>query len=156
MLKAAAASVLALASPVLAQSYPDRPLRLVVPFAAGGSTDVLGRLLAQSLSQRLGQAVVVDNRAGAGTNLGAAFAAQAAPDGLTLFMASSTQAINVTLYRSLPYDLERDFAAVAPVATSPSVLVVNPRVPARTLAELVALAKSRPGEMSPIAAPVPR
>lgn len=134
--------------PAWAQTYPTQTIRLVVPFAPGGSTDVLGRLLAQGLSRGLGQNMVVDNRAGGGTNIGAELVARAAPDGYTLFMTTTTQAINVTLYPKLTYDLVKDFSPVAPVATSPSVLVVHPSVPVKTVKELIALAKGRPGTLT--------
>lgn len=135
-------------APAAAQTYPSKPVRLVVPFAPGGSTDVLGRILAQRLTRGLGQNVIVENRAGGGTNIGAELVARAAPDGYTLLMTSTTQAINVTLYPKLAYDLVKDFAAVSPIATSPSVLVVHPSVPAKTVKELIALAKARPGELT--------
>jgi tripartite-type tricarboxylate transporter receptor subunit TctC len=134
--------------PAAAQSYPAKSIRLIVPFAPGGSTDVLGRLVAQRLSRGLGQNVFVDNRAGGGTNIGAELAARAAPDGYTLLMSTSTQAINVTLYPKLAYDLVKDFTAVSPIGTSPSILVVHPSVPAKTVKELVALAKARPGQLT--------
>src|SRR5260221_6569807 len=129
----------------VAQTSPSKPIRLIVPFAPGGSTDVLGRMVAQRLSRGLGQSVIVENRAGGGTNIGAELVARAAPDGYTLLMCSTTQTINVTLYPKLAYDLVKDFAAIAPLATSPSVLVVHPSVPAKTVKELIALAKARPG-----------
>lgn len=138
----------AIAAPAAAQSYPTKSIRLIVPFAPGGSTDVLGRLVAQRLTRGLGQNVFVDNRAGAGTNIGAELAARAAADGYTLLMTTSTQAINVTLYPKLNYDLVKDFAAVSPIATSPSVLVVHPSVPAKSVRELVALAKAQPGQLT--------
>lgn len=144
----AGAAVIAAIPPVAAQTYPSKPVRLIVPFAPGGSTDVLGRLVAQRLSRGLGQNVIVENRAGGGTNIGAELVARAAPDGHTLLMTSTTQAINVTLYPKLAYDLVKDFSAISPVATSPSVLVVHPSVPAKTVKELIALAKARPGELT--------
>jgi tripartite-type tricarboxylate transporter receptor subunit TctC len=135
-------------TPAAAQTFPSKPVRMIVPFAPGGSTDVLGRIVAQRLTRGLGQNVIVDNRAGGGTNIGAELVARAAPDGYTLLMTSTTQAINVTLYPKLAYDLVKDFTAVSPVATSPSVLVVHPSVPAKTVKELIALAKSRPGQLT--------
>src|SRR5258706_1675252 len=131
-----------------AAPYPERPIRLVVPFAPGGSTDVVARLLAQELSIQLGQSVVVDNRAGGGTNIGVDFVARAAPDGYVLLMASTTQAINVSLYRRLSYDLIKDFTPISPVATSPSMLVVHPSVPATSLATLLAFARDKPGALT--------
>jgi len=133
--------------PVVAQTYPSKPIRMIVPFAPGGSTDVLGRMVAQGLSRGLGQSVILENRAGGGTNIGAELVARAAPDGYTLLMCSTTQTINVTLYPKLAYDLVKDFAAIAPLATSPSVLVVHPSVPAKTVKEFIALAKASPGEL---------
>ena len=131
-----------------AETWPTRPVRLIVPIAPGGSTDVVARLLAQELGTELKQSVVVDNRAGGGTNVGVELAAQAAPDGYTLLMASTTQAINVTLYKSLPYNLLRDFVPVAPAANSPSLLVVHPSVRADSVAALLALARARPGDLT--------
>lgn len=128
---------------------PDRPVRVVVPFAAGGSTDVTARLVAQALSDRLGQPLVVENRPGAGGNIAAEHVARSAPDGYTLFMASSgILAANQALYRSLPFDTLRDFAPITQVAFVPNLLVVHPSVPARGLAELIALARSQPGRIN--------
>ena len=137
-----------LGAPIAAQQYPSKPVRLIVPFAPGGSTDVLGRLVAARLGRGLGQNVIVENRAGGGTNIGAELVARSTPDGYTLLMTSTTQAINVTLYPKLTYDLVKDFSPIAPVATSPSLLVVHPSVPARSVKELIALAKARPGELT--------
>jgi tripartite-type tricarboxylate transporter receptor subunit TctC len=141
---------LALAPAALAQNWaPERPVRLVVPFAAGGSTDVTARLVAQALGERLGQPMVIDNRPGAGGNIAAEHVAHSAPDGYTLFMATSgIVAANQALYRSLPFDSLRDFTPVAQIAFIPNLLVVHPDVPARSLAELIALAKSRPGQLN--------
>jgi tripartite-type tricarboxylate transporter receptor subunit TctC len=149
-LAAAALAVGLLGGHAEAQSdYPNQPIRLIVPFAAGGATDVLARLLGERLSQSLGQQVVVDNRGGAGGNIGSAQAAKAEPDGYTLLMgAVGTHAINQSIYPKLPYDPIEDFAPVSLVATVPNVLVVNPSVPAQTVQELIALAKSRPGELN--------
>ena len=135
------------ADQVLAQAYPARPIRLVVPWAPGGSIDFLGRLVAQKLTERAGLSVFVENRAGAGTNLGAEYVARAAADGYTLLMASSTQAINVSLYPKLSYDVMKELVAVSPVANNPSVLVVHPSLPVKTVPELLALARVRPGEL---------
>lgn len=133
---------------VLGQGYPTRPVRLIVPFAAGGSTDVLGRMLAQKLTDALGQSVIVDNRAGGGTNIGAEIVARSAPDGYTLLMSSSTQAINASLYPKLAYDLVKDFVAVSPLASSPSVLVAHPSLPVKSVKDVIALAKAKPGELT--------
>lgn len=128
---------------------PERPIRLVVPFAAGGSTDVTARLVAQALGERLGQSMVIDNRPGAGGNIAAEHVAHSAPDGYTLFMASSgIIAANQALYRNLPFDSLRDFAPISQVAFIPNLLVVNPDVPARSLAELIALARAQPGRIN--------
>lgn len=147
---AAAAGLLllgAIGEDVIAQAYPARPVRLVVPWAPGGSVDLLGRLVAQKLTERGGMSVFVENRAGAGTNLGAEYVARSAADGYTLLMTSSTQAINVSLYPKLSYDLVKDFVAISPVANNTSVLVVHPALPVKSVKELVALAKARPGEL---------
>lgn len=135
------------APPARAQSWPTRPIRLVVPFAPGGTTDVMARLVAERLSPRLGQTVVVENRGGAGATIGAALVAQAPPDGHVLAMSNSTShGVSPALYPNIPYDAMRDFTHVALVATSPSVLVVNPGHRARNLAEFIALARQS-GEM---------
>lgn len=137
------------AAPAQAQWNPDRPLRLVVPFAPGGSTDVTARLVAEAIAPRLGQPVVVENRPGAGGNIGSEAVARSAPDGHTLVMGtSSTHATNAALYRSLPYQPLRDFAPVGQVAFIPNLLVLHPDVPARDLAALLALGRSRPGSLN--------
>ncbi|SEK00363.1 tripartite tricarboxylate transporter substrate binding protein [Achromobacter sp. NFACC18-2] len=137
----AAASLGAVATPAAAQ-FPERPLRIIVPFAAGGATDVIARTVAQSMSTRLGQPVVVENKAGANGNIGAVMAARAEPDGYTLLMATSSHAINATLYHKLDYNLTRDFAGLSNLASVPLLLVVNPSVPAKTPQELAAYAKA--------------
>ena len=129
-----------------AQPYPQRPIRLVVPYSAGGSTDTVARIVGQRLSERLGQQVVVDNRTGAGTLIATGIVAQAAPDGYTLLMATPPLAINPTLYRKVPYVLERDFAAVTNIAASSNLLVVHPSLPAHSVGELIALLKANPGK----------
>jgi len=131
-----------------ATAYPAKPIRMVVPFAPGGSTDLVGRMIAQKLADLLGQSVFVDNRAGGATNIGAEFAARSAPDGYTLFMASSTQVINASLFPKLNYDLARDFAAISIIASSPAMLVVSPNVSARSVKELVALIRAQPGKLA--------
>lgn len=124
--------------------YPTRPVRMVVPFPAGGPTDIVARPLAQKLSEALGQQVIVDNRGGAGGTIGADVAAKAAADGYTLLMGTvGTQAINSSLYKKLPYDPARDFAAVSLVAAAPVALVVHPSVQAKSVKELIALAKTQ-------------
>ena len=140
---------LALAGPVKAQDYPSKPIRLVVPFAAGGATDVLARLVGERLTASLGQQVVVDNRPGAGGNIGSDLVARAEPDGYTILMgAVGTHAINPSLYPKMPYDPVKDFAPVTLVASVPNVLVVNPEVPANSVQELIDLAKAKPGELN--------
>ena len=144
---AAAFLVLATGSAV-AQSWPAKPIRIVVPFPAGGSTDIVGRLLADKLSQSLGQAVVVDNRAGAGGTSGSDVAAKSAPDGYTFLLGtSSTHAIAPALYPKLAYDPVKDFAPVSRVGTATILMVVHPAVPAKSVAEFVALAKAKPGSI---------
>jgi tripartite-type tricarboxylate transporter receptor subunit TctC len=127
-------------------NYPSRTIKLIVPYPAGGTTDLLGRLIADQLKTGLSATVIVENKPGAGTTLGAEQVAQAAPDGYTLLMATSTTlAINKALYRKLPYDPLKDFAPIALVAAVPFALIVNPSIPAKTLAEFIAYAKSTPG-----------
>lgn len=130
-----------------ADTWPSKPIQMIVPQAPGGTNDIVARLVAADLSQRLGQQVVVENRPGAGGNIGTQFAARATPNGYTLLMTiSSTQAINPSLYRQVPFDPIKDFEPIALVATVPNVLVVNPAFPARTLPELLAMAKAKPGQ----------
>jgi len=133
-----------------AQSWtPDRPIRLLVGFAAGGSTDTTARIVAQAITPALGQSVLVENRTGAGGNVASEAAARAVADGHTLVMASmGTHAVNQTLFRSLPFHVAKDFAAVSLVALSHSMLVVHPSVPARSVTELIALAKAKPGGLN--------
>jgi len=144
------ASVLVLACPVLGQEkYPAKPIRLVVPFAPGGSTDIFARLVGERLAPALGQPVVIENRAGAGGNIGAEAVARSAPDGYTLLMATTgVMAINHALYRNLGYDAARDLAPVVFIASITNVLIVPPELPAKSVAELIALAKSQPGRLS--------
>ncbi|HEX2828634.1 MAG TPA: tripartite tricarboxylate transporter substrate binding protein [Burkholderiales bacterium] len=150
MLKQTIAAVLAAAvAPAVAQEFPVKPIRMIVPFAPGGPNDVLGRIVAQKLSEQIGQQVVVDNRSGAGGSTGTALAASAPPDGYTLlFSGTSSLAINPSLYAKLPYDASRDFAPVSLAGTAPSLLAVHPSVPARTVKELVAIAKASPGKLN--------
>jgi len=131
-----------------AQGYPTKPIRLIVPFAPGGGTDITGRSIALKLSEALGQTVVVDNRAGANGTIGADIAAKAAPDGYTLGMISTSHSVNVSLFRKLPYDLIRDLAPITQATTQPYALVVHPSVAAKSVTELIALAKSRPGALN--------
>src|SRR6476660_6191413 len=139
--------VLLAARPGLAQAaYPSRTLTLIVPYPAGGTTDFLGRLVADQLKSGLNATVVVENKPGAGTTLGAELVARAEPDGYTLLMATSTTlAINKTLYKNLPYDPVKDFAPIGLVAGVPFALIINPSIPAKSLSEFIAYAKSKPG-----------
>ncbi len=137
------------ASPATAQDpYPSRPITIVVAYAAGGSLDALARILAKSMSPRLGQPVLVENRTGAGSNIAASYVAKSAPDGYTLFLASPATAINVSLYSKLTYDPLKDFAPVSLLTAVPSVLIVNPDSPFKSVGELVAYAKQNPGKLS--------
>lgn len=133
----------------VAQNYPQKPIRMIVPFTPGGSTDILARSIGQELSKAWGQSVIIENIAGAGGSIGADKAAKAPADGYTLLMGHiGTLAVNPSLYPKLPYNPIKDFAPVAWVARVPNVLVVNPNVPAKSVQELVALAKSKPGQLS--------
>lgn len=131
-----------------AQNYPTKPIRLIVPFPPGGGTDVVARSVAQKLGASVGQQVIIDNRGGAAGNIGTELAARAAADGYTLLLVSGTQAVNAALFRKLPYDLARDFAPVSQLAAAPLLLVVHPSLPVRSLAQLIALARSRPGQLN--------
>ncbi|WP_076998240.1 tripartite tricarboxylate transporter substrate binding protein [Variovorax sp. KK3] len=132
-----------------AGDFPNKPIRIVVPFPAGGATDAAARLVATQMSEAWGQPVVVDNRAGAGGNVGSDIVAKSAPDGYTLVMGvTGSHAINTSLYSKMPYDPVTDFVPIAQVAVVPNVLVVHPSVPAKNLAELVALAKREPGKLN--------
>jgi tripartite-type tricarboxylate transporter receptor subunit TctC len=132
--------------PARAENYPSQTIRMIVPYPAGGTTDLLGRMIADELQTGLGAAVIVENKPGAGTTIGAEQVARAAPDGYTLLLATSTTlAINKTLYKNLPYDPVKDFTPIALVAGVPFALIINPQVPAKTLPEFIAYAKSRPG-----------
>jgi tripartite-type tricarboxylate transporter receptor subunit TctC len=135
---------------VLAQSYPERPIRFICPYAPGGTTDILTRTIAQKLTELMKQSVVVENRAGAGGNVGSDVAAKAAPDGYTILMAPvSPLAINVSLYAGkMPFNPQRDFAPITLVAKVPLVIVTHPSVPARNIKELIGLAKARPGKLT--------
>jgi tripartite-type tricarboxylate transporter receptor subunit TctC len=147
-----AASLLTLAMQPAAQAqpadFPNHAIRIVVPFAAGGATDVIARVVGQKVSELLGQPVVVDNKAGANGNIGALTVARAQPDGYTLLMATSSHAINASLYRKLDYRLTTDFTALSNLASVPLVLVVNPSLPVKTPAELAAYAKTNDGKVN--------
>jgi tripartite-type tricarboxylate transporter receptor subunit TctC len=129
-------------------NYPTRPVTLVVGYAAGGATDIVARLTAKALTEKLGQSVVVENRAGANSNIGAEAVYRAAPDGYTLYVGSIANTVNQTLYRDLPYKFDHAFAPIGLLATVPNILVVNPEVPAKNVAEYIALAKKNPGKVT--------
>ena len=141
-------AMLATSTCVLAQGWPSKPVTLIVPFAPGGTTDIVARPYAQALSQELGQPVVVENRAGAGGTLAAGVAAHAPPDGYTLFVATVAHTMATSLYRQLPYDFERDFVPITILATVPNILIVNPSVPAKSVRELIDYAKANPGKLA--------
>lgn len=147
MIKAMLAAALACAGAAQAAAWPERPVTLVVPLSAGGSTDVTARLLAEKLQAQLGQPVVVENRTGAGGNIGAAYVAQAKPDGYTLLMSTSTLTTNVTLYKHMPLNVEQDLIPVAQVALIPNVLMVNKDFPAQTLAQFVDYVRDKKGPL---------
>lgn len=148
-LAAALGGTLAVSPPALAaKPYPERPVTLVVGYAAGGATDIVARLMAKSLSETLGQTFVVENKTGANSNIGAEIVSRAAPDGYTLYMGSIANTINRTLYSQLNYDFIKDFKPVGLVATIPNILVVNPKVPVKTVQEYIAYAKQHPGKLT--------
>lgn len=128
--------------------YPTRPVRVIVPYLPGGSVDFVGRILAQKLSEAWSQSVLVDNRAGGATNIGAELVARAVPDGHTLFMASVASSVNMTLYKRLSYDIVKDFAPVSLLTIVPNLLVLHPSVPVKSVRGLIALAKVKPGELT--------
>jgi tripartite-type tricarboxylate transporter receptor subunit TctC len=144
----AGAGLLRLPSPASAQAYPERPVRIVVPFAAGGPSDIMGRLIAGKLSETVGTQFYVDNQAGAGGNLGMGAVARATPDGLTVLLASSTYVVNPSLYKKTPYDPFKDFTPITVLGESPHVFFVHPSLPVRTVKELVDLIKANPGKYS--------
>lgn len=131
----------------LAQTFPVKPLRIVIGFTPGGATDITARAVAQKLTESVGQSVIVDNRPGAASNIGAEAVARAAPDGYTMFLGSVSTSINPSLYSKLSYDPLRDFAAITLVANTPFLLVAHPSVPAKNVKELIAFARTRPGEL---------
>ncbi|WP_026433095.1 tripartite tricarboxylate transporter substrate binding protein [Paracidovorax oryzae] len=148
-LLAAAAACALLPGLAAAQAFPSKPITIVVPFAAGGTTDILARIIAQGMGAELGQSVVVDNRAGAGGNIGGQVAARAPADGYTLFMGTvGTHAINAALYKKMPFDPIKDFAPLTRVANVPNLLVANPAQPFKTVQELIAYAKANPGKIN--------
>ena len=131
-----------------AQSYPAKPIRLIVPFPPGGATDFLGRIVGQKLSERLGQQVIVENRTGGGGNIGADFVSKAPADGYTIMIGGIPHAINMTLYSKLPYNLATDLIGICEVATFPSMIAGHPSLPAKTMKELIALARANPGTLN--------
>lgn len=136
-----------LALPVSAQGYPAKPVRMIIPFSAGGAADVPGRIVTQKLAEVLRQQVVVENRPGAGSTIGADLAAKAAPDGYTVFMISNTHFVSAALHKKLAYDSLNDFTPVTQITSAPNVMVVHPSLPAKSVKELIALAKARPGQI---------
>jgi tripartite-type tricarboxylate transporter receptor subunit TctC len=144
----ALATALAASLPVQADDYPSRPVKIIVPFGAGGPTDVYARAISQELQQSLHQAFVLENRPGAGTTIGTDYVAKSPPDGYTLLMVSGTQTVNETLYPHKPYQLMTDLVPVAPLIESDLVLVVHPSVPAKNMAELIKLARANPGTLN--------
>ena len=148
-LAAGAIVVCSISSAFAAESYPARPIRMIVAYPPGGGTDIVGRVMAQKLSETLGQNVVVDNRGGATGNIGSELAARSPADGYTLLMGNvAPNAINVSLFRKLPYDPVKDFAPISLVAITPNILVVNPTVPVKTVKDLIALARAKPGSLN--------
>jgi tripartite-type tricarboxylate transporter receptor subunit TctC len=145
---AAGAATLALSRTARAQAYPSRPIRLIVGFPAGGPTDITARVMAQWLSERLGQQIVIENRAGAGSNLAVEAAVNAPPDGYTLLLVGATNAINATLYEKLNFNFISDIAPVAGIIRVPLIMEVHPSVPAKTVAEFIAYAKANPGKIN--------
>ncbi|MEK7231480.1 MAG: tripartite tricarboxylate transporter substrate binding protein [Pseudomonadota bacterium] len=143
-----AAAAATFASGASAQSYPAKPVRIVVPYAPGGAVDIIARATAQELTKRLGQQIIVDNRTGAGGNIGSDTVAKAPPDGYTLLMASPANTINPSLYTKMPYDPLRDLIPIALIGSVPSVMVANPFLPVRDIKQLIALAKAKPGALT--------
>ena len=148
-IKIATAAFVLLSQSAFAQQYPTRPIRMLIPFTAGSAADIIARSMEPAMRDRLGQALVMDNRGGAGGNIAAELAAKAPPDGYTLLMATiGTQAINVSLYTNLSYHPQRDFTAITLVGDSPNAMVVNPSVPVKSVKDFIALAKSKPGVLN--------
>lgn len=144
---AAVAGVMALAAPVQAQNYPARTIRMVIPFAAGGNTDIIGRIFAPKMAEILGQQIIIDNRGGAGGVIGTEIVMRAPPDGYTLLMASAGHTINPAMIKKLPYDSVKDFTPMGIVADVPTALVLHPSLPPKNLKEFIALAKARPDDI---------
>jgi tripartite-type tricarboxylate transporter receptor subunit TctC len=148
VLAIAIAAAALISSAALPQPYPSKPIRIIVPYAAGGAVDVVARLVGAKLADSLGQPVIVENRAGAGGNAGAAEVAKAPPDGYTILQNTNGQAISPALYRALPFDAARDFIPVTQLVATSTVLVANPKVPANSVKDLIALAKAKPGALN--------
>ncbi len=144
----AALTLLSASAIAQSESYPSKPIRLIVPYAAGGNGDVVSRILSAKMGPALGQQLVIDNRGGAGGNIGAEIAAHSPADGYNIVLGTNTHAINMSLYSKPGYDLVRDFAPISLVSSAPMVLMVHPSVPVRNVRELIALAKSRPGKLN--------
>jgi tripartite-type tricarboxylate transporter receptor subunit TctC len=147
-LAAGAAALPAVSRVAWAQTYPSRPVRVIVPFPPGGALDIVARMIGQWLSERLGQQFFIENKPGAGGNIGTEAAVRASPDGYTLLMAVSANAINAALYEKLPFNFIRDTAPVASIASIPLIMEVNPSVPVKTVPEFIAYAKANPGKIS--------
>jgi tripartite-type tricarboxylate transporter receptor subunit TctC len=145
---AGVATALCCAPLALGQAYPNKTVHLIVPFTAGSATDILARTFGQKLSEMWGQSVIIENRPGAGGTIGAAVVAKAPPDGYTLLVNSAAQAYNVSIYPTLPYDTSKDFVEVVPLAGQPNVLIVAPATGIKSVAELIALAKQKPGQLN--------
>src|SRR5687768_205977 len=128
--------------------YPAKPVRIVVPSSAGGGTDIVARILSPKLSERLGQQIVIDNRPGAGTMIGIELAAKSPPDGYTILVAPSTLALNPVVYKRVPYDVTRDLTPITQIVGSTSIIVVHPSLPVKSVKELIAFARARPGQMN--------
>jgi tripartite-type tricarboxylate transporter receptor subunit TctC len=154
-LAAPAAAVLVAARFARAQTYPARPVRMIVPFAPGGTTDLIARLIAQRLSERFGQQFVVENRSGASTNIATQAVVRAPADGYTLLLVTPPSAINASIYKDLPFNFMRDIAPIAGAVRAPYVMEINPSVPAKTVPEFIAYAKANPGKLSMASAGAP-
>jgi len=142
------AMAVVLSGDAIAQTYPVKPVKVIVPYAAGGNGDIVARIIAQKLITQIGQQLVIDNRGGAGGNIGAELAARAAPDGYTVMLGTNTHVINMSLFSKLPYDIQRDFAPVTLTTSAPMVLIVHPSLPAKTVKEFIALARAHPKKLN--------
>lgn len=142
-----AAALLLIAAPVTAQTYPAKPIRMVIPFAAGGNTDIIGRIFAPKMAEFIGQQIIVDNRGGAGGTIGSENVMRAVPDGYTLLMASAGHTINPAMFKKLPYDSVKDFIPIGIVADVPTAFVIHPSLPPKNLQEFIVLARARPNDI---------